>query len=182
MGWARGGFDGSYWGLPPLPITQSNVTSIQCCQSQYPISIGTGNIGVGNISTLATFSELSSFTFPSKRGQRATLLLSYPPIVLPVLERPCTRFRPHHILIIKRDFRSPHLTVAIKQYMMFPMKAILDIPGTLCREFKARTATNCEKMRRMGGRLSHARSRSGNCLCQKCFLRRIQESHMGIAP
>ena len=49
---------------PPLPgtvPTSSNVANVQCCQSQSPISIetgniGTGNIGTGNISTLATFS------------------------------------------------------------------------------------------------------------------------------
>jgi len=50
--------------LPGTVPTSSNVANVQCCQSQSPISIGTGNIETGNISTLATFSIPSSGTVP----------------------------------------------------------------------------------------------------------------------
>ena len=66
---------------PPLPGTvpmSSSVANVQCCQSQSPISIGTGNIGTGNNSTLATFTIPSSGTVPTSSGTVPTSLGTVP--------------------------------------------------------------------------------------------------------
>jgi len=70
-----------------------NVANSQCCHFQYPISIGAGNIGIGNTSTLATFSSVSRRPASASASSRVPRWRS-PPSQLSSSASPPSNFGP----------------------------------------------------------------------------------------